>query len=147
MNKIIQIISLLFLLIATSCSKVDEQEKSANINGEIKEILVRTVTEKTFQEVVLAESEQIVAVDFWAEWCGPCRKLSPIIENVAKKYKGKIKFVKVNVDKNKSLAQKYQIRSIPNVKFFKNGLEIDEFVGLLPQKGIEKKVDSLLKNL
>ncbi len=108
---------------------------------------VITVSDANFNEVVLAEKNLLVAVDFWAAWCGPCKRLAPILEKLAVKYKGRVKFVKLNVDENKKMSAKYQISSIPNVKFFKNGLEVDEFVGLLPQAQIEKLIDKRLKKL
>ncbi|MEM5773262.1 MAG: thioredoxin, partial [Candidatus Aenigmatarchaeota archaeon] len=85
-----------------------------------------------------------VVVDFWAEWCPPCRILSPIISKVAEEYEGKFLLVKVNVDESPNLAEKYQIMSIPNVKMFKNGEVVDEFIGAMPEPLIKKWID---KNL
>ena len=99
-------------------------------------------TGETFESDVLKASE-LVLVDFWAEWCGPCRMLGPILEELAtsvaaaEDLKGKVKIVKINVDEQFDLAEKYAIRSIPAVKLFKGGEIVDEFVGIMPKSDIE----------
>lgn len=93
---------------------------------------------KDFQKDVIEESFKIpVLVDFWAEWCGPCRILGPVLEKLAKKYEGKWKLVKIDTEEYPELAAQYHIRSIPNVKLFHKGKVINEFTGALPEKMIE----------
>jgi putative thioredoxin len=103
------------------------------------------VNDENFQEKVIKTSEKIpVVVDFWADWCYPCHILSPIIEKLAKEYKGKFILAKLNVNQNPKTTEEYLIMSIPNVKMFKNGKVVDEFVGALPEFEVRKWLD---KNL
>lgn len=100
------------------------------------------VTDKDFSAQVL-QSEQPVLVDFWAEWCAPCRALGPIIESLAADFDGKAKIAKVDVDANQQTATKFGIRSIPTVILFDKGQVIDTFVGVRPKKDYAVAIDKL----
>ncbi len=84
----------------------------------------------------------IVAVDFWAAWCGPCKISGPIFEDLASEFKGKVGFGKVDVDKNYELAQRFHVMSIPTLIFFKNGEQIERVVGALPKDVLKKKIEA-----
>ena len=103
----------------------------------------KNITDSNFEDEVL-KSEQPVLVDFWAEWCGPCKQLSPTIEALAEEYNGKVKVGKVNVDNSPSTAAGYGIRSIPSLLFFKNGKVEQQIVGTNSKEEISKILDSLL---
>jgi thioredoxin 1 len=98
------------------------------------------LNDDNFQKKVLA-SDKLTVVDFWAEWCGPCRTVGPVIASLAKDYKGKINVGKVNVDNNARLSEKYNIRSIPTVLFIKNGKVLDMLIGAYPKSAYVKKID------
>ncbi|MBL7031942.1 MAG: thioredoxin [Nitrospira sp.] len=105
--------------------------------------LVISVANDTFDQEVLKAST-IVMVDFWATWCGPCKIVAPVVEELAKEYEGKAKFAKVNTDENADLATKYNIRGIPTLIFFKDGEVKDQIVGAVPKAQLKSKIDSLL---
>ena len=85
-----------------------------------------------------------VVVDFWAEWCDPCKKLGPIVDELAKDYQGKAKILKLNVDENMETAQRFQVMSIHTLIFFKGGKAVDQIVGSVPKNVIETKLSSLI---
>ncbi len=85
-----------------------------------------------------------VVVDFWAPWCGPCRFVSPVVEDLAKEYGDRVKFGKVNVDENPITANRFAIQSIPTIMYFKNGKPVDATIGALPRPMLERKVKALL---
>lgn len=105
--------------------------------------LVVSVTNDTFDQEVLKAST-IVMVDFWATWCGPCKIVAPVVEELAKEYEGKAKFAKVNTDENSDLASKYNIRGIPTLIFFKDGEVKDQIVGAVPKAQLKSKIDSFI---
>ncbi len=100
-------------------------------------------TDTNFQETVL-DSEQLAVVDFWAEWCGPCKMVGPIVEELATEYEGKAVIGKVNVDHNPEVSGKYGIRSIPTILFIKNGEIVDKHVGAIPKSALESKIQANL---
>lgn len=102
----------------------------------------KEITDANFEEVV--SGEKPVVIDFWAEWCGPCRMVSPIIDELAEEYAGKVVVGKVNVDQNEEIPSKYGIRSIPTVLFFKGGKLVDKHVGATTKSVFEDKIKSLL---
>jgi len=101
------------------------------------------VTEATFEGEVL-KSEIPVLVDFWAEWCGPCRMVAPIVEELAGEYAGKLKVTKVDVDDNQNLAMRYQIMSIPTLGVFRQGEMIERIVGFMPKAELKRRLDGAL---
>ncbi len=101
------------------------------------------LTDDNFQATVL-DSEKVSLVDFWAEWCGPCRMVGPIIEELSTEYDGKAVIGKVNVDESRKVAETYGIRSIPTLLFIKNGEVVDKHVGAAPKNVIQEKLNALL---
>lgn len=100
-------------------------------------------TDGNFDEMVL-QSDKPVIVDFWAEWCGPCRMVGPIVEEVGTEYEGKAVVAKVDVDSNPGITARYGIRNIPTILFFKNGEVADKQVGAVPKSTIVNKLEPLL---
>ena len=104
---------------------------------------IHHVTDDTFEAEVL-QSQSPVLVDYWAEWCGPCKAIAPTLEEVAKEYSGKLKVAKVNVDENQEIPKKYGIRGIPTLKLFKNGAEVATKVGALSKSQLTAFLDTNL---
>jgi len=101
------------------------------------------LTDSNFEELVL-KTDKPVLVDFWAEWCGPCRMIAPIVEELATEYEGKAVIGKVDVDTNHAVAGQFGIRNIPTILFFKNGEVVDKQVGAAPKSSIAEKLEKLM---
>jgi len=124
--------------------------KDNPICGKCQELLVVSdiydrpvdITDRTFDEAVIRYPGPVL-VDCWAAWCGPCRTIAPILEQLAKEYAGRIKIAKLNVDENPLTASQYAVRSIPTMLIFRNGRLLDTLVGALPKQEIEKRLLSI----
>ncbi|MBK6426481.1 MAG: thioredoxin [Blastocatellia bacterium] len=102
-----------------------------------------TLTDGNFDAEVINSTEPVL-VDFWATWCGPCRAIAPVIEELASQFQGRVKVGKMDVDDNSGTANRFNIRSIPTLLFFKNGQVVDQIVGSAPKSTLEGKLNSLI---
>ena len=101
------------------------------------------ISDVEFKKEVL-EADKPVLVDFWAPWCGPCRMIAPVIDEIAKEYEGKVKVVKINTDENPVTSSEYQISAIPTLLFFKSGKVVKEIVGVVSKEEIKNTLDELI---
>lgn len=104
--------------------------------------MAKTITDASFEETIAAGG--LVVVDFWAEWCGPCKMIGPIVEDLSNEYEGKAVIGKVDVDENPDVCEKYGIRNIPTLLFFKNGEVVDKIVGAAQKGALKEKIDALI---
>jgi len=102
-----------------------------------------SVTERTFDSDVL-KSGTPVLVDFWATWCGPCKMIAPIVEELAGEYEGKLRVMKLDVDENSGVAARYSIMSIPTLGVFRGGQLVEKIVGYMPKEALKKRIDAAL---
>lgn len=102
------------------------------------------LNESNFEAEVLSASQPVL-VDFWAPWCGPCRSMAPVIDDLSKEYNGKVKIAKLNVDENQSLAASYGIMSIPTMLIFKEGKVMGQIVGYTPKNVLAKKIEAVME--
>jgi thioredoxin len=100
------------------------------------------LTEATFDSEIKSRSE-VLMVDFWAEWCAPCRAIAPTLEELSRESAGKVSLAKVNVDESPALAARYGIRSIPTILFIKQGAVVDQVIGAVPKAQLKKKLDAI----
>jgi thioredoxin 1 len=105
--------------------------------------MAKEITDGNFEETVL-KSNQVALIDFWAQWCGPCRAIAPIIEELSGEYEGKAVIGKVDVDVNQEIAMQYNIRSIPTILFIKNGEVVDKHVGSTTKAVLKAKLDKYM---
>jgi len=105
--------------------------------------MIQEITDTNFEELVL-KSDKLVLLDFWAEWCGPCRMLTPIVHELAVEYADKAVIAKMDIDGNPATSVKYGIRNIPTILFFKNGEIVDKQVGAVPKTTLASKLDALI---
>ncbi len=92
----------------------------------------------------VTETDRIVIVDLWAEWCGPCKMIEPVLKEIAEEYNDKVKVVRINIDQNQNTPVKFSVMNIPTLLFFKNGKEIDRVIGAVPKRLLTKKLDGHL---
>jgi thioredoxin 1 len=104
--------------------------------------MAQELTDSNFKEKVL-DTDKLSVIDFWAEWCGPCRAIGPVIEELSKEYEGRVTIGKVNVDHNPQLSMNYGITSIPAILFVKGGKVVDKLVGAQPKGNFVKKIEAL----
>jgi thioredoxin 1 len=104
---------------------------------------VSEVTTSTWDDEVI-KAQGLVMIDFWAAWCGPCRIISPTVEELSKEYSGKVKVLKLNTDENSDIASRYQVMGIPTLMFFKDGIKLDQIVGVVPKQFLKAKIESFL---
>ena len=133
-------ILMLAVLLAVMVAPAFASEKS---NDSATDNVVLKVTNDNYK--TLAAQNKLLVVDFWASWCGPCRAIAPIVEELAAEYKGKVAIGKCNVDENRELTSSFGVRGIPAIYLIKNGVVVDEQIGYCTKEELKAKIDKLLK--
>ena len=126
-------------MLIDSCT---DRLKTSLKEGVVSELVAQADAGNWESEVL--KSSQLVMVDFWAVWCGPCQMVAPVVEELAKEYEGKLKVMKLNTDEAQDVAVRYQIMSIPTILFFKNGEPVEKLVGARPKPQFKQIIDTLL---
>ena len=143
MKKLALIIGAAGLIYASSCSAGNKEKTEQNITAQEN---VATDGQQPENEVVKIENKLPTVLDFYADWCGPCKRLAPVLESIEKDYKGRVEFRRINVDNNVELSSKYGIQSIPTLVYLdSDGQEVTRTVGLIDASEIEKAIDLIIK--
>ncbi len=137
------------LAICATCSCNKARDLATKLGDQLEQStpdeIVSEISEKDFKSFT-QQPDVLVVIDFYADWCGPCRQLSPILETIAKEHKGAVRLGKINVDHAKELATRENVRSIPDVRLFRNGTMVDKFVGAPPETEIRTRIDRQLED-